>query len=89
MCACVCDLPEMVNKVEYNFAVLFGSRNKGHANIKGFTVDPKWKFMTLPLVITHQHLWSTPPDACLYGRGGRVHDGRSLDNEEFNATVGL
>jgi len=22
----------------FNFAVLFGSRNKGHANIKGFTV---------------------------------------------------
>jgi len=25
----------------FNFAVLFGSRNKGHANIKGFTVLPK------------------------------------------------
>ena len=24
----------------FNFAVLFGSRNKGHANIKGFTVPP-------------------------------------------------
>jgi len=28
----------------FNFAVLFGSRNKGHADIKGFTVYTKLTF---------------------------------------------
>ena len=27
----------------FNFAVLFGARNKGHANIKGYTVVDKTK----------------------------------------------
>jgi len=43
--------------VPFKFAVLFGSRNKGHANIKDFTVAQKYKtFWHKEVVISYFQL---------------------------------